>query len=180
MPYFQVCINGEIATVGGGELLDVLTFGILRASGTGNLAAQLTALRKTSSKNTIWLNMRISKDDVIQVKYLNEARPSPPELVWSSADDGAVTSEGLLAKASSQSALVSNPCKRFCIKFDDGKLVHVAGSESANLQLSITWSKVTNECKAEIGAIHIDGDSGGEVWVESILDINQHIEWRAE
>lgn len=181
MPYFQISINDKIEMIGGGAL-DVLVFGIIRASNTGHLLAQLTGFNKANSEHFSWMHTRLSEHDVVRVDYIETGVSAYPASTWHGEKTGLISAsdDKGIGEITHVDAEPMTAHSVFRISLSDGRNAHASGDITTNLQLNVTWSAAADCCKVELGSIKIESDAQSETWIESSLNFGQYLLWGME
>lgn len=163
----EVYLNDVLLAAAGGESIDQITFGVLRASNAEQVSVQLTGFEKASARHCKWLYRHLTSGDRIRVKFGGDSPISPPMDVWQAPPIS--EKEGLKAGF----VEVSEPLQEvqgsihspyFAVSLSDGVYINLDADIGANLQVTIVWQKATGQCEIECAALR--NSPGGQEFVE--------------
>lgn len=174
MKRFEIYVNDQMAAIADLAQYDVVTVGIIRVPGAECPVLQATGMQKFADEHPKLLGMRLNRKDVVRIAFLDIQAVARRVGERSGLPDSE-TEEYPSIRERPQTHKPTSTCVLEVV-MNGGKSMTASVSGESTIQFAVTWVKLNERCKIELGCIGNNNQLGAEMWFEWNFDIDQTVE----
>ena len=165
MRFLEIYVNDQKTAIADLPRFDLVTIGIIHVPGATHPILQATGMRKSTDEHPQLLGMELRRKDIVRIAFIDNQTESQNIGTKRGATD-------------SEEVYSSEPINTYVLEvaLSGKKSITASVSGESTVQFTVTWVKLNEKCKIELGCIGNKSQLGAEMWFEWGFGLGETVE----